>query len=74
MYPGLTYKAMVKRIQKIQIPVNCGNPRRPVSDDDGSDLHGIKELIKASMRTIKDKMSGLELELSCLHKIGEIHL
>ncbi|KAL5350927.1 hypothetical protein ACLOAV_004500 [Pseudogymnoascus australis] len=62
VYPGLSYKAMVKRIQKIQIPVICGNPRRPVSDDGDSDLHGIKEFIKASMRTIEDNMSGLELE------------
>lgn len=62
MYPGLTYKAMVKRIQKIKVPVNCGNHRRPVSDDDDSDLHGIKELIQASVRTIEDEMSGLELD------------
>ncbi|KFZ16545.1 hypothetical protein V502_05040 [Pseudogymnoascus sp. VKM F-4520 (FW-2644)] len=61
-YPGLTYKAMVKRIQQIKVPVNCGNPMRPVSDDDDSDLHGIKEVIKASMKTIEDQMSGLELE------------
>ncbi|KAL5346695.1 hypothetical protein ACLOAV_008402 [Pseudogymnoascus australis] len=62
MYPGLTYKAMVKRIRKIKVPVNCGNSRRPVSDDDDFDLHGIKELIQASVRTIEDEMSGLELE------------
>jgi len=60
-YPGITFKMLADQIRGMEILDDCRHPGRGGGFYNSGDGHGIKDSIEASMRSLEDRMCGLEL-------------
>jgi hypothetical protein len=67
-YPGINSKTLADQIRRMRVLDNCETSGRGYYSSGGS--HGIKVLIEASLKSLEDRIPGLQLT-SFLPKAGK---